>query len=84
MLRLTIDEVIGFCKERLADYKLPREVVFRQDLPKTLTGKVQKKVLKEELLRFRSRLALFTTSALKRRAAGRKRSRLVDRAKTRL
>jgi long-chain acyl-CoA synthetase len=46
---LTVDEVIGFCKERLADYKLPHEVVFRQELPKTLTGKVQKKVLKEEL-----------------------------------
>ncbi len=46
---LTIDEVIGFCKERLADYKLPRDVVFRSDLPKTLTGKVQKKALKEEL-----------------------------------
>jgi long-chain acyl-CoA synthetase len=47
---LTGEDVIAFCKERLADYKLPQEVLFRQDLPKTLTGKVQKKVLREELL----------------------------------
>ncbi len=46
---LTADDVIGFCAERLADFKLPREVIFRQELPKTPTGKVQKKVLKEEL-----------------------------------
>jgi acyl-CoA synthetase (AMP-forming)/AMP-acid ligase II len=46
---LTVEEVQEFCSQRLADYKLPREVVFRADLPKTLTGKVQKKLLKEEL-----------------------------------
>ena len=46
---LTAEEVIAFCKERLADYKLPYEVVFRQNLPTSLTGKVQKKVLREEL-----------------------------------
>ncbi len=46
---LTEDDVKEFCSQRLADYKLPREVIFRADLPKTLTGKVQKKLLKEEL-----------------------------------
>ena len=46
---LTEDDVKEYCRERLADYKLPREVRFRDDLPKTLTGKVQKKLLKEEL-----------------------------------
>jgi acyl-CoA synthetase (AMP-forming)/AMP-acid ligase II len=46
---LTEDDVKEYCRERLADYKLPREVRFRTDLPKTLTGKVQKKLLKEEL-----------------------------------
>jgi long-chain acyl-CoA synthetase len=46
---LTEDDVKEYCRERLADYKLPREVRFRADLPKTLTGKVQKKLLKEEL-----------------------------------
>ena len=42
-----------FCKERLASYKAPREVKFREDLPKTLTGKVVKKALKEELMQAR-------------------------------
>ena len=46
---LTAEDVIGFCKERLADYKLPYEVIFRENLPTSLTGKVQKKVLREEL-----------------------------------
>ena len=46
---LTAEDVIAFCKERLADYKLPYEVIFRQSLPTSLTGKVQKKVLREEL-----------------------------------
>jgi long-chain acyl-CoA synthetase len=47
---LTPEEVQEFCKARLASYKTPREVKFREDLPKTLTGKVIKKALKEELL----------------------------------
>ena len=50
---LTSEEVQGFCKERLASYKTPREVKFREDLPKTPTGKVVKKALKEELMQAR-------------------------------
>jgi len=50
---LTLEEVKEFCKERLASYKAPREVQFRDDLPKTLTGKVVKKALKEELMQAR-------------------------------
>jgi long-chain acyl-CoA synthetase len=47
---LTPEEVQEFCKERMASYKAPRQVEFREDLPKTVTGKVAKKALKEELL----------------------------------
>jgi len=43
---VTPDEVISFCRERLAGYKVPRSVDFVQDLPKTDTGKILKKVLK--------------------------------------
>ncbi len=43
---LLADEVIAFLKERLADYKLPRKVFFRDNLPRTATGKVQKHVLR--------------------------------------
>ncbi|MDH5200590.1 MAG: long-chain fatty acid--CoA ligase [Candidatus Bathyarchaeota archaeon] len=47
---LTLEEVQEYCKERLASYKAPRQVEFREDLPKTVTGKVVKKALKEDLL----------------------------------
>lgn len=44
----TQDEIIHYCKERLADYKIPRSVEFRQELPKTATGKILKRALKDE------------------------------------
>ncbi|KQP50904.1 acyl-CoA synthetase [Methylobacterium sp. Leaf108] len=40
------DEIIAWCRERLAPYKLPRHIVFGE-LPKTSTGKVQKYLLRE-------------------------------------
>jgi fatty-acyl-CoA synthase len=40
------DEVIAFCKERMARFKVPKTVVFGP-LPKTSTGKIQKFVLRE-------------------------------------
>ncbi len=51
---LTPEEVQEYCKERMASYKVPRQVEFREDLPKTVTGKVVKKAVKEDLLRGRS------------------------------
>ncbi|ODN70029.1 Long-chain-fatty-acid--CoA ligase [Methylobrevis pamukkalensis] len=45
-MTLGADEVIAWCRDRLAHYKCPRHVVF-EDLPKTSTGKVQKYVLRE-------------------------------------
>ena len=36
----TEDELITFCRDRLAAYKYPRVVEFRDELPKTLTGKL--------------------------------------------
>ncbi len=42
----TEDEIIAFCRERLAHFKCPDAVVFGP-LPKTTTGKVQKFVLRE-------------------------------------
>jgi acyl-CoA synthetase (AMP-forming)/AMP-acid ligase II len=40
--------VLAFCRERLAGYKVPRLVVFRDDLPRTPAGKALKRVLREE------------------------------------
>jgi long-chain acyl-CoA synthetase len=42
---VTEDEIIHYCKERLADYKIPRSVEFRESLPKTATGKILKREL---------------------------------------
>jgi long-chain acyl-CoA synthetase len=39
-------EVLQFCRERLAGYKVPREVEVRPSLPKTATGKVMKHLLR--------------------------------------
>jgi long-chain acyl-CoA synthetase len=40
------DEVIAFCKERLAAYKYPRIIEVRDSLPKTATGKILKRELR--------------------------------------
>jgi 3-(methylthio)propionyl---CoA ligase len=42
----TEDEIIAWCRDQMARYKVPRHVVFG-DLPKTSTGKIQKFVLRE-------------------------------------
>ena len=44
----TVDEIIAYCKEHLADYKVPKQVVFRDELPLTPVGKIMKSVLKKE------------------------------------
>ncbi len=46
--KLTEDEVIAFCKSNLAAYKVPKLVEFRAELPKTMVGKVLRRVLREE------------------------------------
>jgi acyl-CoA synthetase (AMP-forming)/AMP-acid ligase II len=40
--------VLAFCRERLANYKVPRQVEFRADLPRTPAGKPLKRLLREE------------------------------------
>jgi long-chain acyl-CoA synthetase len=42
------DEIIAFCRERLAAYKYPRQVVIATDLPKGPTGKILKRELRAE------------------------------------
>ena len=44
----TEEELRAFCRERLAPYKVPGQVEFRQDLPKTMVGKVLRRVLAAE------------------------------------
>ena len=42
-------DVLAFCRERLANYKVPRRVVFRDALPRNPSGKVLKRQLRAEL-----------------------------------
>ena len=41
-------DVLAFCRERLANYKVPRRVEFRDALPRNPSGKVLKRLLREE------------------------------------
>ncbi|MDQ0380377.1 FadD3 family acyl-CoA ligase [Amycolatopsis thermophila] len=45
---LTAEDVIAFCRERLANYKVPRFVEFLGELPRNASGKVLKRLLTEE------------------------------------
>jgi len=45
---VTVEEIIAFCKERLAAYKCPRIVEVIDDLPKTVTGKILRRELRKE------------------------------------
>jgi len=44
----TAQEMIDFCKERIAKYKVPTAVEFRTELPKTIVGKILRRMLVEE------------------------------------
>ncbi len=44
----TKEEIVAFCKERLAPYKVPKKVEFRDELPKSAVGKLLRRKLVEE------------------------------------
>ena len=45
---LTPEEVIKFCGTQLTAYKVPKQIVFRTDLPKTNVGKILRRELRDE------------------------------------
>ena len=42
---LTEDEVINFCREKLTNYKVPKSISFREELPKSNVGKILRRLL---------------------------------------
>jgi len=44
---LTTDEVVQYCREQLTNYKIPKEIEFKDELPKTNVGKVLRRALRE-------------------------------------
>jgi long-chain acyl-CoA synthetase len=47
---VTADELTEYCKERLAVYKVPKQFIFRDELPKSLIGKVLRRELREQAI----------------------------------
>jgi long-chain acyl-CoA synthetase len=47
----SVDEIRAYCRERLAPYKVPAQVEFRKELPKTMVGKILRRVLVAESAR---------------------------------
>jgi acyl-CoA synthetase (AMP-forming)/AMP-acid ligase II len=47
-MKVTEDEIINLCKENIANYKKPRSVEFMHELPKSPTGKILKRVIREK------------------------------------
>ncbi|MDN3273782.1 long-chain fatty acid--CoA ligase [Frankia sp. RB7] len=45
---LTPEDVIKFCREQLTGYKVPKQIEFRADLPKTNVGKILRRELRDE------------------------------------
>jgi long-chain acyl-CoA synthetase len=48
---LTKAEIISFCRQKLANYKIPKQIEFRDELPKTMVGKVLRRALREQELK---------------------------------
>ena len=46
---LTENELLQYCRENLTNYKMPRHVEFKKELPKTNVGKILRRALKEEM-----------------------------------
>uniref|UniRef100_B1XUX0 Long-chain-fatty-acid--CoA ligase n=1 Tax=Polynucleobacter necessarius subsp. necessarius (strain STIR1) TaxID=452638 RepID=B1XUX0_POLNS len=44
---LTEEDILAFCKENLTNYKYPKHIAFRNDLPKTNVGKILRRELRD-------------------------------------
>lgn len=51
---LNAEEITGFCRQRLARFKVPRYVLAVDEFPMTVTGKIQKFVLRQQAVTARS------------------------------
>jgi acyl-CoA synthetase (AMP-forming)/AMP-acid ligase II len=50
---LTAEDLVAFCRDKLAGYKIPRQLAYVEALPRNPTGKILKKDLREQ---FRDRI----------------------------
>ncbi len=47
--KLTGADIMKLCKDRIAHYKIPKYILFVTEYPLTVTGKVQKFILRQQL-----------------------------------
>jgi fatty-acyl-CoA synthase len=47
---LTAEEVKAFCQDQIAHYKVPRHIRFVDEFPMTVTGKMQKFIMREQMM----------------------------------
>lgn len=45
---MTKNEVISYCRSKLANYKVPKQVEFRDELPKSMVGKILRRAIRSE------------------------------------
>ena len=46
----TAEEICGFCRGQIAHYKVPRYIKFVDGFPMTVTGKIQKFVMRQQMI----------------------------------
>jgi long-chain acyl-CoA synthetase len=46
--QVSVDEIRKYCRQKLAAYKVPKQVEFRETLPKSMVGKVLRRLLAQE------------------------------------
>ncbi|MBI1761180.1 MAG: long-chain fatty acid--CoA ligase [Acidobacteria bacterium] len=47
---VTAEEIIAFCQSRLARYKIPKRIFFAEEFPLSASGKILKRVIKEQVM----------------------------------
>ena len=45
---VTAEDIINYCRKNLTGYKVPKEIEFRDELPKTNVGKILRRALRDE------------------------------------
>ena len=46
----TAEEIVAFCRENIAHFKVPQHIRFVDEFPMTVTGKIQKFVMRERMM----------------------------------
>jgi long-chain acyl-CoA synthetase len=45
---VTEEDVLRFCRDNLTGYKIPKQIEFRDEFPKTNVGKILRRALRDE------------------------------------